>query len=373
MLETHLDTLIAELYEAAAGVRSWTDPMDTLDRAVDGCWAYAFSVDLQDHTAAAEAASSSVIPEVYEVWRDEFAAAGREIRLERARAQPSGAFYTEADLFADRREYETAPFVRYLRDAHGLYHVLGTTLEREAGRLSLFAVQRSEASGPFTADHLGFLRRAAPHMRRAFRLHQSLGGQQLAAPKALLAIPQPALLLDASGRMVDANAAGHAVLARRDCLLVSDQGRLAAAARTADGDLVHAVSSVTATRERGGVPTALVGLPRPNGALPLSLMLYALPPLQADLLGAAVLGLVRDPAERSADRHRALCTAFGLSAPEARLVHDLMDGQSLEEHAAARGVTVNTARTHLRRAFEKTGTNRQGAVIALCHRLFGQA
>jgi DNA-binding CsgD family transcriptional regulator len=59
-----------------------------------------------------------------------------------------------------------------------------------------------------------------------------------------------------------------------------------------------------------------------------------------------------------------------LTSAEADLVSHLARGHSLEEAAAARGVSINTARTQIKQVFLKTGTRRQGEVVQLVLRCF---
>jgi DNA-binding CsgD family transcriptional regulator len=55
---------------------------------------------------------------------------------------------------------------------------------------------------------------------------------------------------------------------------------------------------------------------------------------------------------------------YRLSAAQARLAERIVDGHSLVSAAEELGVTVNTARTHLYRMFEKTGVRSQPALVA---------
>jgi DNA-binding CsgD family transcriptional regulator len=50
---------------------------------------------------------------------------------------------------------------------------------------------------------------------------------------------------------------------------------------------------------------------------------------------------------------------------EARLASWLSQGKSVEEAAAAMGITVNTARAYLKRIYGKTGVRRQPELIRL--------
>ena len=54
---------------------------------------------------------------------------------------------------------------------------------------------------------------------------------------------------------------------------------------------------------------------------------------------------------------------FGLTRSEARLVQSLAGGSSLDEGARSLGISVNTARTHLKHIFHKTGAKRQSELI----------
>ncbi len=56
---------------------------------------------------------------------------------------------------------------------------------------------------------------------------------------------------------------------------------------------------------------------------------------------------------------------FDLSPAEARLAAALATGRSLGEVANESGIAVKSARTYLDRIFQKTGTNRQGQLVAL--------
>ncbi|MEQ8662428.1 MAG: helix-turn-helix transcriptional regulator, partial [Gammaproteobacteria bacterium] len=54
---------------------------------------------------------------------------------------------------------------------------------------------------------------------------------------------------------------------------------------------------------------------------------------------------------------------YGLTRSEAKLVQTLVGGCSLEDSAQELGISVNTARTHLKHIFHKTGARRQSELI----------
>lgn len=72
-----------------------------------------------------------------------------------------------------------------------------------------------------------------------------------------------------------------------------------------------------------------------------------------------------DPAADLARRLAAAQMVFGLSPGQKALAERITSGESLTDSAAALGISINTARTHLRRIYDKTGVNTQTALVRL--------
>ncbi len=69
---------------------------------------------------------------------------------------------------------------------------------------------------------------------------------------------------------------------------------------------------------------------------------------------------------RSLDRRLSIAQAvFGLSDGQLRVARHIADGQGPKGAAKALGISVNTARTHLTRLYEKTGVNSQAALVRI--------
>ncbi len=84
---------------------------------------------------------------------------------------------------------------------------------------------------------------------------------------------------------------------------------------------------------------------------------------------AAALLLITDLERPIQLRTELLGLVFGLTATEARLARNLMAGKSLREAAARLGISEGHARQRLKSIFVKTGTDRQGELIALLAKL----
>lgn len=56
---------------------------------------------------------------------------------------------------------------------------------------------------------------------------------------------------------------------------------------------------------------------------------------------------------------------YDFTPAEMKLVVELVNGRSIKESARKLGITEGTIRNHLKQVFRKTGTHRQGELIAL--------
>ncbi|WP_198549951.1 nuclear transport factor 2 family protein [Mameliella alba] len=75
---------------------------------------------------------------------------------------------------------------------------------------------------------------------------------------------------------------------------------------------------------------------------------------------------VRIDGDAQIDRRLTAAQAvYGLSDGQVRLARQIADGKGPKEAAEALGISVNTARTHLSRLYEKTGVNAQTALVRL--------
>jgi DNA-binding CsgD family transcriptional regulator len=83
----------------------------------------------------------------------------------------------------------------------------------------------------------------------------------------------------------------------------------------------------------------------------------------ADDIGSAIVFL--DDRRPVADRIAGAAAVFGLAPAQYRVALAVSEGRSLADFAAAEGVSLNTAKTHMRRVFEKVGVSSQSALVAV--------
>ena len=106
---------------------------------------------------------------------------------------------------------------------------------------------------------------------------------------------------------------------------------------------------------------------RPSLKRPFSVIVSPRPSNQFELGPAhsAAIIFVSDPESEIEPEPAALFRLFGLTPAEGKLATLLMQGKSLEDTSNELSITRETARTHLKRIFDKTSTHRQGELIRL--------
>jgi DNA-binding CsgD family transcriptional regulator len=78
---------------------------------------------------------------------------------------------------------------------------------------------------------------------------------------------------------------------------------------------------------------------------------------------AVALLFVHDPLQRRRRAAEIFREALGLTEAEANLAQALQEGMAVTDFARARGLSLNTAYTHLRRIKEKTGCKHMAELI----------
>lgn len=161
--------------------------------------------------------------------------------------------------------------------------------------------------------------------------------------------------LDATGSVLWKNEAAGRELSEGVDLVVRG-GRLAARDRAIDRALQSAIGWASTLNlgfavERGAVPI----LPEPAEGEQAKIWWVT-----AD---AGVIEVAVHDRRLPEDRLALAAAVYGLSPAQARIAKAIVVGQDLVEAAAEQGISLNTARTHLRRLFDKIGVRTQPALV----------
>jgi DNA-binding CsgD family transcriptional regulator len=112
-----------------------------------------------------------------------------------------------------------------------------------------------------------------------------------------------------------------------------------------------------ADAESSGARARALTLPRQGSRQPLTVVVTS--------QGTARIVLLTDPERVQGPSGALLRRLYRLTPAEARLAARIGQGEALADAAAALGISVGTARIHLKRIFGKTGTSRQAQLVQL--------
>jgi DNA-binding CsgD family transcriptional regulator len=209
-----------------------------------------------------------------------------------------------------------------------------------------------------------------PHVRRAVLIGKVIDLRTVEAAAladSLDGLAAGMFLVDAAGRLVHANASGHAMLEAGDVMRAAG-GRLAANDPAAE----RAMHDIFAAAGAGDVAVGAKGIAVPLTARDGGRHVAHVLPLTA---GARRQAGVSHAAAAAVFVHRAmldlpspieaLAQAYGLTPAELRVLLAVVEVGGVPEVADVLGISEATVRTHLRRLFAKTGASRQVDLVKL--------
>lgn len=271
----------------------------------------------------------------------------------------------------DPDQFRASAMFREVVEPMDLEHSLVSYFAQEADVMATICAMRGRAKGPFGAGEKQKLSLVVPHLRRAFEYYALLDEAKAKVgdiAAALDIVDAGIFLVDGDMQVAHMNRAGEAMVKLGDVTVRS--GRLTFRDDRASRALSGAVGlAIAAARGEANLPHAEhMEVPRHgDDEGPFRVSLHPLPATE----GAARLAsrsqvavVVRAPGRSGADLARRLQTTFRLTPSEAALAAALAVGASLADFAQQRSVALSTARSQLKALYEKTGTNRQGELVA---------
>ena len=353
------DPLIERIYDASVGTRAWTAVMPAVARHCGARSAVLLVTDGRtgELSFADEFGLGTEYRRAYlqDLRRD-------DLRLDDLVRHPLGTVRTDT-MIPHYSAYETSRAYRELYRKLGTEHALGAFVYSDGRRTTGLRLFRSARDGAFGEVEIRRYEALVPHLARAFRLRRLAQEQHrlgLALEQALDLSPWRLLVFEAEGRLLAANAAARALL-----------GRAGEAAERRLGQLVRRsfAAATTSGRRRFLLSTGLGatagGEARGTEDWQLRIDLLALPPRwDLEEQPVAVVALSR-PSEQPAPEAAALAALHGLTPAEAEVVRLLASGRRLGDAPQHLGMSRETAKTHLRHVFAKTGTNRQADLVRL--------
>ncbi|MCC6129073.1 MAG: hypothetical protein IT186_04030 [Acidobacteria bacterium] len=279
----------------------------------------------------------------------------------RATLQPGRPIVSD-ELCAESELYRTEFYADWLRPAR-LLHSMGAVLAIENGTSHTMAFLRGPDAGPYTQEEIRYLTSVLPHLQNVFRLRARLSALEAVRDSfshALDRLGYGVVLIDGIGRVVSINAAARETLGKQDGLRLS-RDQLRTTSPATEGALERLLRCGTSLSAETESPVnGVVEIPRLRSPLPLEVTAF---PLLSEtmLLGisASVIVFIHDPDLSRPVPETWLKQRFRLTGGEIRVARMLAAGSTLPEISDQLEISIQTARTHLKRIFAKTDTSRQ--------------
>jgi DNA-binding CsgD family transcriptional regulator len=244
------------------------------------------------------------------------------------------------------------------------------TLKRET-HFEIVSVHRFLNRAPPGPDTLKAIDLIAPHIGHALRIRRQLVGLEMAAltrQQVFDSLRIGILLIDAHGDCVLLNRAAEAICAAGDSLRLT-RNRLEAAnvaqAPALRRLIMRALDVASGKIVKPAGPLCLI---RACGSLHVTAFPLTAPGSLVDVEGsqAAVAAiLIRDSEQESVTLPQMLRATYGLTAAEAKLAMQLFRGCTLSQAAEISSLSIETVRSQLKSAFQKTYSTRQAQFLML--------
>ena len=311
---------------------------------------------------------------------DEFVSGARNPRFKSPtglRQRGAKMFMRDADFFASGNRDLAELHRRLAKIGLGSFLSAGIPLSKES--VLVLALHRNiDDRSDFSEKDEAYLAALMPHLRQAMALSQKIDRLQRHAADLQQAadhIRCGIVICDENADIGWCNSAAQRILARNACVRAK-RGRLTAVSQQG-GQALRRLIAVTceADVERTAPPYLLLS----DAAALSTLQVLAIPLHQP---GDASRGppsrramlLIGDPSISPPLPTEVIAHLFGLSPTESRLTAAMCQGMTVNEYAAAHGVSAGTARYQLKQIFAKTQTTRQAnLVLRVCMSVAGHA
>lgn len=297
-------------------------------------------------------------------------------RMPHALQMQEGEIVTDSDLWSQRQRSRMPYFAEfYNRMLNNHNCAFGYARKRGDGSPDVILAAHFRSGDALQRGIRSQLQMLQAHIRRACDAEEKL--RQLQRQNSTLAdaldrVAEPVVMVDRTGRVMRLNPAAEAIFRAGAPLELSPDRRILLANNGARDAffrvLAQCGSSQVWTPQSGDLPSKQIQIPRASGR-PLVLTLQPLSQELSGAFGAVALLFINDPDTRPKDLRGALRSTYRLTDAEARLTQAVADGETLKAFAGRHDISYETARSQLRKIFEKTGAKRQAELVRIVNKL----
>jgi DNA-binding CsgD family transcriptional regulator len=361
-----LSSLIGDIYDAALDRSLWVDVLRRAMKFVGAQGSGLLSRDAVSKTADIHH-ELGVAPDYVQLYVDTY-----------ARLDPftMTMFFSEVGQVVgtvDQMAYDEFVKSRFYQEwarPQGWVDSAQAVLDKSATSFALVSFLRNKTNGLVDDTMRQRTRLIVPHLRRAVLIGRVIDVKTAEAATfadAADGVSAGMFFVDASARIVHANASGHAMLAQGSLLRVVE-GKLV----PNDASAEQALNEVHAMAERGDAAVGVKGIAVPLLALDGERHVAHVLPLTSGArrragtsYAAASAMFVQKAALDTPSPQEVIVKLYKLTPTELRVLLAIVQVGGAVEVAETLGVAASTVKTHLHRLFAKTGAKRQADLVKL--------
>lgn len=356
-----VSSLIGDIYDAALDPALWASVLQRVRDFVGGSAAALFSKNATRKSLNVYYDDGGLDPHYKQLYFDKY------VKLD-----PSTTGHVFAEVEQPISTVDLVPYHEFIESRfykewarpQGLVDFVCAVLDKSVTSAAMFGVFRHERHGLVDDATRQRMRRVVPHIRRAVLISRAIDiktAEASALADALDGLCAGMFLVDETGRIVHANASGHAMLDQRSILRAAG-GKLVAI----DASAANALSEIFPMAHCGDAAVGTKGIVVPLRARDGDHYVAHVLPLtsgarrRAGTSYAAVAALfVQKAALEDPSPPEAIARLYNLTPSELRVLLAIVQVGGVPETAEVLGVAESTVKTHLHRVFGKTGANRQ--------------
>jgi DNA-binding CsgD family transcriptional regulator len=361
-------TLIGEIYDAALKPALWPEAIGKAVCFLPGSAGALFVKDTVNKTGNVYFDDGNIDAHYKQIYFEKY-----------IKFDPSNTIHFFSDIEAPVSTTDILPYDEFVETRffqewarpQGYVDFISAALDRTATSAAMFGIFRQEQHGVVDDEARRRMRLIVPHFRRAVLIGKAVElktAEAAALADTLDHIAAGMILIDSQGRVMQTNGVGQAMLVEGEPLRVT-AGRLGSADEPTDEilkDIFKSTSGGDAAIGTKGISVPLTGrggghylahiLPLTSGARQKAGVGYS----------ATAAVFVRKAQVEPPPMPGVIAKHYGLTPSELRvLLAVVFEGGSVTELAASLGISNATAKTHLKKLFEKTGTKRQADLVRL--------
>lgn len=284
--------------------------------------------------------------------------------------KPSG-FISHDYMFLSDAEMERDEFYSDCIRPMGLRYFVAAQIFASENHQAVFAAQRSPAQGAVGTAEIALMKRLMPHLQQVTDLRFRLAAQRAEERigfACLERLSEGCLTIDRSGKATHLNRMAEHIVAQADGIGLVN-GRLTFAETEAHRRYRRAIGQVAQTdRNAISAPPRDFLAQRPGGGRPYLVSVRPLAqdnPLSFVASPSVAMVFLRDPTLFARLDRELLKQSYHLTERELDLATALDRGQTVQEIARDREISLATARGHLYTIMAKLDVRRQADLVRL--------